>query len=184
VRRGPVRGGGIEPVNVRQRHHDVVVGKRVGRAFLASARARDHDDTHRLLGLGPGNHTLEHGIHPLETTPSGLGDCARTHPASLSGLAAATCLSASRVVHCGVMGGEPPQWKEHEGRDERAVQARGPWLGEMLGEEWRSDGDGIYRFVASAEPSELEPPAERQLTSTPDAVDALIAELSADLGRR
>jgi hypothetical protein len=82
------------------------------------------------------------------------------------------------------MGGEPPQGQEHEGRDERAVQARGPWLGEMLGEEWRSDGDGIYRFVASAEPSELEPPAERQLTSTPDAVDALIAELSADLGRR
>jgi hypothetical protein len=80
------------------------------------------------------------------------------------------------------MGGEPPQGQEDERRDERAVQARGHSLGHLLGEEWRSDGDGIYRLAAPAEPSESAP-SERRVIA-PDDVDELIAELSADLARR
>jgi len=80
------------------------------------------------------------------------------------------------------MGGVAPQGQEHEGRDARAAQARGDSVGNLLGEEWRSDGDGIYRLVPPSEPSESAP-AERRVAA-PDDVDELIAELSADLGRR
>lgn len=79
------------------------------------------------------------------------------------------------------MGGKPPQGREHGGRDERAVQARGLSLAHLLGEEWRSDGDGIYRLVAPAESSEPVLRDERTVTSAPDDLDELIAELSADL---
>jgi hypothetical protein len=81
------------------------------------------------------------------------------------------------------MGGMPPQEQKHEGRDERAALARGLSVGHLLGEEWRSDGDGIYRLVTPAEPVESAP-AERGVVAAPDDVDDLIAELSADLGRR
>jgi hypothetical protein len=82
------------------------------------------------------------------------------------------------------MGGEPPQGQQHEERDERAVQARGHWLAQHLGEQWRSDGDGIYRLVASEDPPESEPlTRESTAAQTPDDVDELIAELSADLRR-
>jgi hypothetical protein len=78
------------------------------------------------------------------------------------------------------MGGEPPQHEEEgDGRDERAIQARGHSVAQLLGEEWRTDGDGIYRLVAQSEASDgsTERAAER------DAVDDLIAELTADLGQ-
>jgi hypothetical protein len=83
------------------------------------------------------------------------------------------------------MGGEPPQGEQQKERDERALQARGYWLAKQLGEQWQSDGNGIYRFVASEDPSESEP-LKRDSTAAPapDTVDDLIAELSADLGRR
>ena len=81
------------------------------------------------------------------------------------------------------MGGEPPQGQQPE-RDERAVQARGHWLAQQLGEGWQSDGKGIYRLVGSEGPAGFEPLTREAITApAPDAVDALIAELSADLGR-
>lgn len=83
------------------------------------------------------------------------------------------------------MGGVPPQGQEQEGPDARAVHARGHWIGHLLGEEWRSDGDGIYRLVAPTEQLGSAAPAdEPQDAAAPDAVDDLIAELSADLKRR
>jgi hypothetical protein len=36
----------------------------------------------------------------------------------------------------------PPELPEH---DEREQSTRGNWVEEVLGEDWKSDGDGIYR---------------------------------------
>jgi hypothetical protein len=44
--------------------------------------------------------------------------------------------------------------------DEAALAARDDWLTQQLGEGWRAEGDGIYRFVGEAD----EPPAPPEST--------------------
>lgn len=39
----------------------------------------------------------------------------------------------------------PPGLPEHKEREQSAEQPRGNWVEEVLGEDWKSDGDGIYR---------------------------------------
>lgn len=46
--------------------------------------------------------------------------------------------------------------EEHADRTDDAAAARTYWLAEQLGEGWRSDGDGVYRYVGSSPPSERE----------------------------
>jgi hypothetical protein len=84
------------------------------------------------------------------------------------------------------MGGEPPQQQEREQRDEHAVRARGHWVGQLLGEQWQTDGDGIYRLAAEEDPPEPAPSSTGSVERAAgrDAVDDLIAELTADLRRR
>jgi hypothetical protein len=81
------------------------------------------------------------------------------------------------------VGGEPPPRREDEGQDEDGVQARGHWLAQQLGEEWQTDGDGIYRFVARTDPPEAPrprggAPSAESRGPSPEVIDDLIAELS------
>jgi hypothetical protein len=56
---------------------------------------------------------------------------------------------------------------EDEARDERAERrkarhaaarrAREDWFGRELGEEWETDGDGVYRYVGAPEPRRPDP---------------------------
>lgn len=85
------------------------------------------------------------------------------------------------------MGGEPPLRREDEGQDEGADRAREHWFARQLGEQWQSEGDGIYRFVAQTNPSEARPPSDvarsaESPDTAPDIVDDLIAELSGEVG--
>jgi hypothetical protein len=80
------------------------------------------------------------------------------------------------------VGGEPPLQEEHGGRDERAVTVRGDSVAQLLGEQWHTDGDGIYRLVEQMDPVEPSPNGP-QRGGRRDAVDDLIAELTADLRR-
>jgi hypothetical protein len=73
------------------------------------------------------------------------------------------------------MGGEPPLRREDEEPDDGVQRERGHWLERELGEQWRSEGDGIYRLVGQTDPAEAP-------VTAPDFVDDLIAQLSGELG--
>jgi hypothetical protein len=62
----------------------------------------------------------------------------------------------------------------HADRTDDAAAARTDWLTEQLGEQWRSDGDGVYRFVGSSPP--LEPESDEDL----DDVHAPLTRDSSD----
>ena len=42
---------------------------------------------------------------------------------------------------------EGPDGGDAHTGDEAALEARHSWIAEHLGTQWRSDGDGVYRFV-------------------------------------
>lgn len=42
-----------------------------------------------------------------------------------------------------------------------AIAARHNWIADQLGEQWRSEGDGVYRFVGPSETSRAARPVER-----------------------
>lgn len=73
------------------------------------------------------------------------------------------------------VGGEPPLGRKDEEPDDGVRRERANWLARELGEQWRSEGDGIYRFVGQSDPAEA-------LPTPPDFVDDLIAQLSGELG--
>ena len=41
----------------------------------------------------------------------------------------------------------PPDPTVHEEREPSADEPRGDWVAEVLGDAWKTDGDGIYRYV-------------------------------------
>lgn len=52
------------------------------------------------------------------------------------------------------MGGKPLLRPEDEEKDKGVLDARESWFERQLGEDWRSEEDGIYRFVEQTSLSE------------------------------
>lgn len=55
----------------------------------------------------------------------------------------------------------PPDLSEHDEQEQSSDEPREPrgyWVAEVLGDAWKSDGDGIYRYVPdSHERTSMEP---------------------------
>ena len=41
----------------------------------------------------------------------------------------------------------PPDLSDHDEQEQPADEPRGYWVAEVLGEDWKTDGDGIYRYA-------------------------------------
>jgi hypothetical protein len=62
-----------------------------------------------------------------------------------------------------------PEQHEHDELEKPAEEARGNWVEEVLGNDWKSDGDGIYRHEPAPEnPRSRPPPDPAPLTWTLD----------------
>ena len=58
-----------------------------------------------------------------------------------------------------------------QGKADAAMAARHNWIADQLGEQWRSDGDGVYRFAGPTEEPTAPPSSD-----TPHEDDELIDE--------
>ena len=59
----------------------------------------------------------------------------------------------------------PPDLHEHEA-PESAEKPRGNWVEEVLGEDWRTDGDGIYRYVPGPDATSRARPTQEPVALT------------------
>jgi hypothetical protein len=51
----------------------------------------------------------------------------------------------------------PPNPPVHQEREPPADEPRGDWVAEVLGDAWKTDGDGIYRYMPESDERTREP---------------------------
>jgi hypothetical protein len=45
----------------------------------------------------------------------------------------------------------PPDLSEHDEQEQSSDEPRGYWVSEVLGDDWKSEGDGIYRYMPGSD---------------------------------